>query len=117
MDLGGGPARRLTPWDLGAGDHPRFSPDGSRILFRARFSDGPGGDLYTMRPDGSDIKQLTHGIEKMLSATWSPDGKYIAYASARVGRQPDVWIMNADGSGAQRLTTAPEWDSGATWGI
>jgi TolB protein len=118
MNADGSHQRRLTPWTLEAGDYPRFSPDGSRILFRANFDDGPGGDLYTMRPDGSQIEQLTRGIPGMLSAAWSPDGKYVAYAhEGGDGDQPDIWIMRADGTGAAQLTDAPEWDSLPAWGV
>jgi Tol biopolymer transport system component len=38
MNADGDNPRRLTPWSLDAGDHPRFSPDGSLILFRAHIA-------------------------------------------------------------------------------
>ncbi len=121
MDADGSHQRRLTPWKLAAGgngDYPRFSPDGSRILFRSHAVEGPGGDLYTVRPDGSDLRKLTHGIPGMLSAAYSPDGRYIAYArQGDDGEQPDIWVMNADGTDPEQLTDAPEWDSLPTWGV
>jgi TolB protein len=118
MNADGSGQKRLTPWELGAGDFARFSPDGERIIFRARYGDGPGGDLYTMRPDGSDIKKLTHGEPGMLSAAYSPDGKYIAFAhEGPNGQMPDIWVMKPDGTGAVRLTHTPQWESLPTWGI
>jgi len=118
MDADGGNRRQLTPWSLDAGDFARFSPDGSRVMFRANYGTGPGGDLYTIRPDGSGLKQLTHDVPGMLSAAWSPDGRYIAYAhEPDDGTQPDIWVMKADGTGAARLTDSPQWDSAPTWGI
>ena len=118
MNADGSGQKRLTPWKLGAGDYPRFSPDGSRIIFRAGYGDGPGGDLYTMRPDGSDIERLTHGVPGMLSAAYSPDGKYIAFAhQGKHGAMPDIWVMRADGTHPVQLTDSPEWESLPTWGL
>jgi TolB protein len=117
MNVDGSHQRRVTPWNLNAGDHPRFSPDGAMILFRSVPGDGAGGELYTMRPDGSHVMQLTRDTPGMLSADWSPDGKYIAYAREGAnGDLGDIWIMNADGTNAAPLVVAPQWDSRPTWG-
>jgi TolB protein len=117
MNVDGGRTHRLTRWNLNAGDHPRFSPDGKLILFRTVTGEDPGGDLYTMGANGSHVTQLTHDIPGMLSAAWSPDGKYIAFArSGDGGGQPDIWVMHADGTSPAQLTDAPEWDSLPTWG-
>jgi Tol biopolymer transport system component len=118
MNIDGSGQRQLTPWKLAAGDFPRFSPDGKQIIFRARFSDGPGGDLYTVRPDGSQLRKLTHGEPGMLSASYSPDGKYIAFAHQEPNNgMADIWVMKADGTGAVRLTHTPTWESLPTWGV
>jgi dipeptidyl aminopeptidase/acylaminoacyl peptidase len=54
--------RRVTPWNLRAGDHPDWSPDGRRILFSSNFEAGPNvsANIYTIRPDGTGLTQLTH---------------------------------------------------------
>jgi Tol biopolymer transport system component len=60
-----------------------------------------GPDVYTMNPDGSDIKQLTNlGPDGgAFWESWSPDGKQIVFNEYR---PPDflgqLWLMNADGS-------------------
>jgi Tol biopolymer transport system component len=46
--------------------------------------------------------------------SWSPDGKRIAFTSFRHGLG-DIYVVNADGSGEQRLTTNPAHDDLATW--
>jgi serine/threonine protein kinase/Tol biopolymer transport system component len=56
---------------------PRWSPDGSRILF---YSDRGGSyAAWTIRPDGSDRKPLPHGsTAELYGPLWSPDGKRLA---------------------------------------
>jgi hypothetical protein len=50
----------LTRWKLNGGGNPDWSPDGKRILFRTISSDELHGNIYTIRPDGSGLRQLTH---------------------------------------------------------
>jgi len=83
---------------------PAWSPDGSRIAFEALDADG-NTDLWLVNPDGSAPIQLTHGADNKQPA-WSPDGRRIAYTSS-AGGSSDIWIMDADGQNAQRLTSLP----------
>src|SRR5437763_1434865 len=50
----------------------------------------------------------------LQNLSWSPDGKQIAFASARTGNF-DIWVMNADGSDQRRLTTNPTMDCWPAW--
>ena len=65
-----------------------------------------GPDIYTMNPDGSDIRQLTNlGPDSSASwESWSPDGKLIVFNEYR---PPDflgqLWLMNTDGSNQHLL--------------
>jgi len=99
------------PADLAAGD-PSWSPDGSRIVFSSQpihdwndvgVPDSP--DVYTVRPDGTDLRQLTHDGGSG-SPTWTSDGKILFYS------QRAMWLMDSDGSNA-----APVYAAGPTlWG-
>ena len=111
--------RRLTPWKLEAGDHPVFSPDGSTVLFRSfEQHDNVQSDFWTVKPDGSDLAQLTHykAGTLVLSASYSPDGEWIAHATNGVGDNADVFVMRADGTGARPVTRTEQWDSAPDWG-
>ena len=123
VNADGSGERRITPWALRAGDHPDWAPDGSRILFRSN-ADGRSripADIYTVRPDGSGLRRLTHARGKVrhLSSSFSPDGRWIAFArTPGAGRNgyADVFVMRADGTGVRRVTRSPYWDSAPDWG-
>jgi WD40 repeat protein len=68
---------------------------GDRIAF---VSDRDGNDeIYTMGPDGSDVRRLTNDPAKDVQPAWSPDGSQIAFISDR-GGGTHIWIMASDGS-------------------
>ena len=75
---------------------PKFSPDGSLILLSSR----PGyamigqrnGNIYTVHPDGTGLKQLTKG--EATGGNWTADGKHIQFMSGQ------VWLMDPDGGSA-----------------
>ncbi len=77
---------------------PVWSPDGSRIAFV-----GPGVTIWTVRPDGSDLRRVTSGPGREVSPSWSPDSSRIAFAGDRDG-DFDIYVVNADGTGLARLT-------------
>jgi len=61
--------------------------------------------VFTIRLDGSNKKQLTQGPDGHSYAAWSRDGARIAFASG--SDAPEIWVMNADGSGQTQLTFPP----------
>jgi Tol biopolymer transport system component len=70
-----------------------------------------GKDLWVINSDGSGLKQLTHfkSDEARSHAYPSPDGNRIAYVNHRRLEgspllHPNIWVMNADGSGVMPLT-------------
>ena len=83
-----------------------FAGRNGRIAFIA------GPDVYTMKPDGSDVKQLTNlgPDHPAFWESWSPDGKQIVFS---VYPAPDfiaqLWLMNADGSNPHLLLAENEF--------
>ena len=69
-------------------------------------------ELYTSKPDGSDLRQLTSNGAYNAEATASPDGKRVIFTSTRDG-DVDLYVMNIDGTGVRRLTTRVGYDGGA----
>lgn len=89
--------------------NPRFSPDGVRIVF-TRFMGGlaEGGtdfDLAVINADGTGFMQLTSDDRRSVEADWSPDGRWIVFASADFEVQIfDLFVMRADGTDRLQLT-------------
>ncbi|MCG8578909.1 MAG: peptidase S41, partial [Bacteroidales bacterium] len=77
--------------------YPTISPDGQSIVFSYK------GNLYKVPSQGGDALPLTIHKAHDYQAVWSPDGKYIAFASNRFGNF-DIFIMPAQGGQARRLT-------------
>ena len=75
-----------------------ISPDGETIAFSYK------GDLFTVSARGGTAHQLTSNDAYDAYPVWSPDGKRIAFASAREGSL-DVFVVGKDGGTPKRLTT------------
>jgi len=115
MNVDGSSVQRLTRNER-ADSFPSWSPDGRKIVFGV--DDGlPSEAIYVMNPDGSDRRPLGAGV----GPRWSPDGKRLAFSSGRDGDPNDrhynkeLYVMNADGSGVQRLTYNRSVDAGHVW--
>src|SRR5690242_1748574 len=65
---------------------PALSPDGKQVAFTAVDLNTFKGDVYVINLDGSGKKQLTKQDAKTLAfaASWSPDGKRIAYSTMKM---------------------------------
>ncbi|MBT8047433.1 MAG: PD40 domain-containing protein, partial [Gammaproteobacteria bacterium] len=89
---------------------PRFSPDGSEIAF---ISDGGGGDnIWIMRADGSESRQLTKEDFRLLNNPyWSPDGAFIAarkhFTTQRSLGTGEIWLYHRDGGSGVAVVEKP----------
>jgi Tol biopolymer transport system component len=112
MNVDGSALTQLTDDPAGS---PRWSPDGSSIMFA-------GNGISVMNPDGSDQRRLNAGPGTQHA--WSPDGRKIVFASDRdtdfdnptpFRFNYEIYTMNADGSAVKRLTTHPFYDYEPVW--
>src|SRR5882762_6335058 len=70
--------------------YPAPSPDGSRVVFQSNRTGLV--QIYSMKVDGSDVRQLTNLPDNSYGPSYSPDGKLIAFANGSNGRS-DIFIM------------------------
>jgi Tol biopolymer transport system component len=83
---------------------PDKASSNDRLIAFTSEKDG-NAEIYTMKPDGSDLKNLTNNpLAKDVNPVWSPDGKRIAYESELNGFM-QIYLMNADGTHATQLTS------------
>ncbi len=104
---------------------PFWSPRGDLIMFsrqeRGNF------DIYTIKPDGTDLKRLTATPGNDAHMGWSPDGEWIAFASSRMGfkdeaiytsaPQPygELFVMRYNGEDVHQLTDNQWEDAAPAW--
>ena len=95
---------------------PMWSPDGKTIAFSSWRSGYQ--DIYLLFPyGGSPLQNPTRGTPEKQSwlPAWSPDGTKLAFTTSRDGGNAEIYVVNRDGSGLQRLTNHPGIDSTPTW--
>ena len=115
VNADGSGQRRLTRSTV-RDNNPVWSPDGRRIAFESSWQ------IWVMNADGSGKRRLTRQGVHNFNPAWSPDGKRIAFERGRKEREVSngaagswsfgLYVMNADGSGQQRLTqggSQPYW--------
>ncbi len=106
LPIAGGKATKLTS-GLAYDAQPRWSPDGKRVVF---VSDRSGGEnLYTMGPDGDDIRQISPpgNYSQFISPKWTPDGKYVVVGRSAGFGTPKLWLYDIAGGTGLQLTRAP----------
>ena len=93
-DLTTGHAAPLIPGDA-RDTQPDWAPSGDVIAFASNRTGE--FEIWAVRRDGSDLKQITSAPGSKTSPTWSPDGKRIMFTMIRDGRY-SLWIIDQDGS-------------------
>jgi TolB protein len=81
---------------------PAWSRDGTRIVFMCRYG-GPDFEICTMKPDGTDLVQVTNNAVQELSIRWSVDGDQFVF-NRPVAGQNQIFSINVDGTAETRLT-------------
>jgi dipeptidyl aminopeptidase/acylaminoacyl peptidase len=84
---------------------PAFSPDGRTIAFVR------GGDIYSVRPDGSGQRHLTSGSALDSVPIASPDGRLVVFERrAAAGAPADLYVVRATGGSLRALTSGSSDD-------
>jgi len=103
---------------------PFWSPLGDRIGFTRDTGGSNSFEIFTIKPDGSDLKRLTSAPGNDAHCAWSTDGKYILFSSSRLGfrdeaplydgsPQPyaELFVMKSDGTQLKRVSD-DKWEEG-----
>jgi TolB protein len=98
------------------GSHADWAPNGRRLVFDTTEEcvGGPSrrASIFVARTDGRGLRRLARNAS---DPAWSPDGRRIAFVRIVGRNNPEIYVMNADGSRQLRLTrhrgidVAPDW--------
>jgi Tol biopolymer transport system component len=118
-----GTGRTLLTTSNGRDLEPDWKADGTRIAFQSDRWDPFSQDfeLFVMNADGSSDTRLTTFIDTPFaqrgaeSPSWSPDGTRIAFDEGQKYGNPDLWVMNSDGTGQTKLTNDGHYNRWAAW--
>jgi Tol biopolymer transport system component len=132
LQVEGGGEPRLLIDSAAMEDQVAFSPDGTSIAFVSTASGN--ADIYVLpfRPDATQnltaATNVTNDAGGDFRPDFSPDGARIAFTTDRDTpveghpifgftrqREGEIYVMNRDGSSAQRLTTSRDWDGSPEW--
>lgn len=98
--------------------HFAIEPHGRQAVYTALTTIS---DLWRVDVDPADgaprgeAAPMTRSSGRHSRPAYSPDGRLIALDSWQVGRDQDIWVMQADGTGRQRLTGPGSMDTLASW--
>jgi TolB protein len=130
MNLDGSGLRRITN-RLGYDGGAFFSPDGTKIVWRASYPTDPREvqdykalladglirpsalDVYVADADGSNQVQITDNGAANFGPFFHPSGEKIIFSSNYgdpTGREFELWMINVDGTGLEQITFSEEFD-------
>jgi Tol biopolymer transport system component len=110
---------RPAPGELAHDGAPAWAPDSQRLVFSAEIEDGSTpprrqADLFTMRADGADRRQLTRTAASDGAPAFSPDGGAIAFETDRDG-QFEIYVMASGGGGERNVSKHASSDRSPAW--
>ena len=113
MPVSGGAAKLLTT-PVQEASHPVFSSDGRYVALQCYA--GGTFHIWTMRPDGTGLKQITFGHGDDREPRISPDGKTIAFSSDRAfAGSYNIWTVDVATGALKQITSAPVDEYEPNW--
>ncbi|MEM8861314.1 MAG: hypothetical protein AAGD96_23570, partial [Chloroflexota bacterium] len=109
-----GTGQRILTQDVADDAFPRWSPDGSQIVFHSNRNDTQF-DLYVINITGGVADRLTDSPLNDLGPSYSPDGSRIIFHRQVSRNVRELFMMNADGSAERQVTNLNRSTMFASW--
>jgi len=117
----GGPARKIAPWP--AGDFspatPRWSPDSTQLVYARGQNSRPWLEILTLASGVSRKLVLPERPRNnaVQDLSWSPDGRWLAYARApsTIAPTAELWLTRTSDGESVQLTDGTRWDYSPAW--
>jgi dipeptidyl aminopeptidase/acylaminoacyl peptidase len=91
---------------------PQLSPDAQFVAYTVKTlllkEDKSEERIWSVPTAGGDAVPMTAEGVSSSHPRWSPDGKYLAFLSARNEGKTQIWLLNRSGGEAQHLTDTPQ---------
>ena len=104
---------------LGSVSEPRVSPEGDWIAYTVERSDLEKDEtksrIWMVPAQGGEAQPLTAADQSSSWPRWSPDGRYLAFISARGDAPAQVWRLSRNGGEAVQLTDTPQAVEAFEW--
>ena len=100
-------------FDPGEDLYPAWSPDGQTLAFTSN-NNGGNYDLYLFHLDSTVVNRLTDTTATNGSPRFSPDGKLLAFDSARDGNF-EIYYLELSSLGVTRVTVSAAFDGSPDW--
>lgn len=116
---GVGPLAVTDLFRLGRVSEPRLSPGGEWIAYTVerddREEDEVRSRVWMVPAEGGEAQPMTREDESSSHPRWSPDGRYLAFISARDDAPAQVWRLARNGGEAERITDLPQAVQAFEW--
>ena len=103
---------------------PQVSPDGRLVAYTITDTDKAANkrltQIYLISVDGGEARQLTNEKQSSSAPRWSPDGRLLAFVSARDG-ESQIWTMDVESGEAKKISNVamgaadPVWSPDGKW--
>ena len=101
-------------FEIPSGRNSGFERTGT-IVYASTKSSPRNWDIFAIRADGTEQRQLTDTAANEQHPEWSPDGKRVAFTRGEVVTNFDIYVTNEDGGDEVRLTEHKARDERAVW--
>lgn len=97
---------------------PQLSPDGRWVAYTITDTDKPANkrttQIYLISSEGGEPRSLTNEKQSSHSPRWSPDGKRLAFVSARDG-EPQIWTIELESASVKKISNISTGADGPVW--